>query len=327
MSDNVQAAEAPASAEASAELQPAANAAPADGAQANGEQQQVDDNVAPQAGEQEKQDNQKRERFDRRFSDLSRRARDAEIRAARLEGELSALKNGAQPRPQEQAPAEETRRGAPDPKSYAGGKFDERYVEDYAEWKAEEAVAKAFEQRDQKAQKEQSDREREEAYQQNAKRFHETRAALEKGEQGASSDEIAATYQAGADLLSALDRNRRQDIIDDITISENQAQVARYIAAYLDADQRADLFAMSPVQRTRWIGNLDQQITRNRQDAEAKRKQTQTQQPAATPAPKPSPAPTPQVNGQGVAPNADPNRMSMEEFAAWRHAQMGVAEH
>lgn len=311
MSEHNQAAEATVSADASAELQSGAPAASADGAPADGERQAVDES-ASQPSEEEKQ-NKNRERFDRRFSDLTRRAREAELRAARLEGELSALRNGVRPQAQEQAPAPAPRRGPPDPKDYPAGKFDERYVEDFAAWKAEETVAKALETREEQARREAAERAREQAFAENAKRFHATlREADELG------------YEGGQAYLHALDRVGLHDVIDDITEATHKAHVAEWLSR--NPDTAEQLERASPRKRAQFIGALDADIGRVLAERSARPKQTQQAQPSANPAPKPSPAPTPQVNGSGAAPTKDPNRMSMEEFAAWRNAQMGVTQ-
>lgn len=287
------------------ELQPQASTPVADGgAEGNAGEVQPQETQQPE-GESQEQANKKRERFDRRFSELSRAAREAEIRAARFEGELNALRNLQRPQePTPQAPAKPA--GPPDPKSYPQGEFDPRYAADLAKHEIREEQ-RAEAQRIASEERQAAERA---ATMQGFERLESTidRAyEVAQGEQG-------QYFENAPRFLEYAKANLSRQTVDLITKSEYPVHVAEVLGR--DAQRVHDLRAMSVADQAMFIGDLNAQI----------RARVKPAQPAAQPAPAAAkPAPTPQPAAFPTAPAAggvapfDPNKGSMEDFVRWRN--------
>lgn len=294
---------------ASSELQPGAPA-PVDGGAAP-----VDANATPTpepqpAAETPEEQTKKRERFDRRFSDLSRAAREAELRAARLEGELSALRN-QQRQPEPQAPeAQAATAPAPDPANYKGGEYDLQYLKDVAKWEGKEAVREAL---------------AEDARQRaDAERAHAVNAAIREGQSRLENTLAAAQAEAAAsehfenaprilDLayVPLAQGGLPRHVVDLITESDNPVHIAEVLGR--QPERLRELRAQTPMKAARTIAMLDAAIAANlKRQAPAN-----GGAPAPKPAPKPSPAPIPTVTPTGAAPSQNPERMSFAEFQAY----------
>lgn len=292
------------------ELQPGAPA-PADGGAtpANVDANAPEQQQTPPAETPEEQD-KKRQRFDRRFSDLSKAAREAELRAARLEGELNALRN-SQRQPEPQAQPAPVAPAAPDPKSYPGGKFDDKYIEDFAAWKAERAVEAALEKRDADAKERQRAEAANAAIQEGRQRLEQTLSAAiaeADSEQGEHFQNAPRVLDLA--FFPVREGGLPRYVVDLITESDNPVHVAEVLGR--QPDRLAAVRQMTPIQAAKYLGALDAQIGANLKRLAAK--------PApARPAPQASPAPVPVVPSGGAAPSFDPNKGSMEDFVRWRN--------
>lgn len=291
------------------ELQPQAVTPVADGgAEVNaGEQGQPRENQPPEGQETQEQASKKRERFDRRFSELSRAAREAELRAARLEGELNALRTSQRPQeqPTPQAPAKPA--GPPDPKNYPQGEFDPRYAADLAKHEIREEQRVEAE-RAAAAERQAAERA---AAMQGFERLETTidRAyEVAEGEQG-------QYFQNAPRFLEFAKANLPRQTVDLITKSEYPVHVAEVFGR--DVQRVRDLMSMSPLDQAAFIGDLSAQIRAN-----VKPTQRATPAPSAQPAPShqsaptPSPAPIPTAPAGGGAPQFNPETASPAEVQA-----------
>lgn len=284
--------------ESASELQPGATA-PADGGA--GEEGAAEAELAEQQKQQdEERQKRNRERFDRRFSDLSRAKRDAELRAARLEGELEALRRQPRPEPQQpQAPEER----APNPRDYPKGEFDPRYVKDLAKHELRQELRQEQEAEAQKRAEAERQASEERTIAEGRQRFEgvlsEAQAMADEHDWAQRAPEVlelafVPVNQGGLPRYA----------VDAITSSDNPVHVAEVLGRdprRLDALRRADRDSA-----IRMIGALDAQIAL-------------ALKPAATPATKPSkpqatPAPIPSTSGAGAAPSFNPEKASFSEF-------------
>lgn len=284
------------------ELQPSAPA-PADGgatpapAEANAPE--------PQPTESVEEQNKKRERFDRRFSDLTQRARDAELRAARAEGEAAALRAMQQrpnePTPSQAAPAEDRAPDSKDKSKYPLGDYDPRYAVDLAKFEIRQDARReqeASEQREQQAAEERAITEG----------FTRLETTIERAQELADG-ENGQYFENAPRFLEQAKRTMPRTAVDLITKSD----VAVHIAEVLGRDPKAAAaYAKSePLDQAAYIGELSARI----RTAIAQHQR----QPAPTktrPAPTPSPAPMPVVPHGGAAPSFNPENAPFSEFEA-----------
>lgn len=290
------------------ELPPSAPAPADGGAPQEGEgQAPVEQQQPAPAQASEEETNKKRERFDKRFSDLSKAAREAEREAAYWRGVAEASRtNGQQQQtPAPQAPAKPA--GPPDPKDYPQGVYDPRYTVDLA--KHELRVEQAQERDQQTA----------------AEREAATHREMEEGRNRVESiiERAASVADENPDLANAesvlrlafvpLDRGGiSRHTADLITTADNPLHVAEYFGR--KPEDLRELRKLPAIEQAKYIGKLDAMIGANLRRAAA--------QPAPAAAPKPAPTPSPAaiptapVAG-GVAPY-DPNKGSMDDFVRWR---------
>lgn len=301
---------------------------PADGGAAEAQQPAPSVEAQPEGegSESEEAQSKKRERFDRRFSDLTRRAREAELKAARLEGELAAMRR--QPQAQEPAQPAQAPAGPPDPKSYAQGEFDPLYLKDLARHEAREIIRA----------------EREEAMRNERQRAVDAEIAqgaarLEDALKAASDAAYASEHFENAPRVLELayvpvaQGGLPRHVVDAITTSENAVHVAEvlgrnpdHVAESLRKLVKAphELARMSPLQAAAAIAKLDDRIGLI---LEQQRRAAQTAEPkpaaaAVKPAPQASPAPIPTApNGAAGAPSFDPSKGSMDDYVRWRESQ------
>lgn len=304
--------ETPAASELQPGAQPQAAQAPADGdaQQAEGQAQPAEQ-PQEQPVESEEQKDKKRERFDRRFSDLSKQAREAREEAAYWRGVAEAARRGgqAEPEPAQAAPAELV---APNPKDFPQGEYDPKYVAALAKHELrleQRAEAEA-------AAKREAEKAAREAFQAGAQRLRQT---LDKAEEAA--DGAQGQYFANAPLvLREAARTLPPAVVDLITEAENPIHVAELIGRGGLKDDPLDLGklkSLSPAQAARKIAKLDAFVTLRLQ-AQAQPPKPATP-PAPPPAPQPSPAPIPTVTPTGAAPSIDPNKGSMDDYVRWRN--------
>ena len=285
-------------ANSTSELQPGQAAPPADGGVV--EPTQPAEVVPPsQTAEEELR---ARNRKEQRFSDLSRAKNEAEREAAYWRGiaEGKGLQNGAQP-PQPATPQAAQPQGRPDPNDtsrYPLGQYDERFVEDLADWKYEQREAAKAKESEAKAREAEEQR----AFEEGKRLYAEAVQAAEQ-----------AGLERGADLLGALGRDpNARAIVDAITATHVPHGVAEYLAIY--PDELRSVASMTPMQRAARLGRIAEHVSRV------------TTAPKSPPPPPPAPAQpnnpalqaTPVIGGRGAMPAKDPNNMTMEEFAAWR---------
>ncbi len=300
----------PATPAPASELQPGA-APPVDGGAApvvEGEAAPVVDAAPPVETEEEK--SKKRERFDKRFSELSRTAREAELKAARLEGELNALRRNAQPsEPAPQAPAAAPL-VAPDPKDaakYPQGEFDARYIADLAKFELRKEMADEAEA---------TKRSEGEAA---------ARAALAEGK--ARLDSTIETARAAAEgddgqyfenaprFLEYAMHSLPTATVDLITESEFPVHVAELLGR--DKGMRDAFLKLNPLGQARYIGGLEAQI---RPLVKPNGARPASPPPPPPPAPTPSPAAMPTAPGSGGVAPFDPNKASFDEYKAARES-------
>lgn len=294
-------AETPAAQPQATELQPQAQAPALDGV--------AEQTGAPETPEQQPQDvenegerSAKRERFDKRFSELTRRAREAELRAAEERGRRIALEDalrlGVKTPGAETAQAPAQPAGPPNPDDFAQGRYDPDFAIAMAEFRFEQKL---------KAEKEAAaTAEREAAEERSAQ---EGRARWE--------DVCGQAEQAGQGFENALSvlesRTVPRATMDLITTADNPLHVAEYFGR--KPDQLRAVLALTPLEQARHITRLDVAISGNLRASQAR--------PAATPAPvtapTPSPAAMPTAPAGGAAAPFDPNKGSMEDFVRWRN--------
>lgn len=292
------------------ELQPEANAPPTDGgaketeAQEQPEQQQTNPQGEGESEEQKASKN--RERFDRRFSDLSKRAREAELRAARAEGELEAMRRMGSTRP-EPSPQETKPQGPPNPDDFGQGKYDPDYAVAMAEYRMEQKLS---------AEREAASKRESEAAEQREISAGKARLsdAIEDAYAAAASNDGFANAPAFLDYAM---RNVDRKTVDLITGAENKVHVAEWFGR--DPNRIREISALPLVQQAGAIARLDAQISFNMKAAKAANGKSAQPAPAPKPAPQPSPAPIPTVNGTGAAPSFDPNKGSMDDYVRWRN--------
>ena len=284
------------------ELQPGQTPPVDGGAQPEGEGPTPEQQA--QAAEEEA--NKKRQRFDRRFSDLSSRAREAELRAARLEGELNALRSQSRPAPQEQQPAApEAPKGPPNPKDYAAGEYDPRYAADLAKHEIREEQ-RAEAERQAKAQREAAARE------ELQKGFQRFEGVLDQAEVQAESDG-GEHFARAPEVLRYAARHLPASTVDLITESENPVWIAEVIGRGGLKDMPLDLQelrGMSHAQAARAIARIDAAVSLLRSQRAA------APAPAPRPAPQPSPAPIPTVTPSGAAPQFNAETATPAEVEA-----------
>jgi len=273
------------------ELQPAAHAAPVDGGAPVG-----DENAAPEP-EPAPQPQPDKRSAQYRFSELTSRARQAEIRAERAEAQLQVYRDlgitppghQPQPRPAPMAQAE----GPPSPDDYHQGHTDPEYIADVAAYHGR----KAFE--DAQAQSAQR-----QEFQSKADRF---RGVFSAAEQAAA--ENPTEFGLAADVLWNLGHSNDHVTCDLITESENHVHLAEWFGRNPQVLQQVQ--RMPPLQRARAIAQYDFAIG---SALRAPALQPAPAPSANAPAPTPAPTPTPIVNGGRTPLAFDPNTASQADF-------------
>jgi len=301
-----------------------------DGAPASDPAQQPSDNQPTPDPEEAARRAAARERFDKRFGDMSKRTREAELRAARLEGELAALRAGVQPPAPAQAAEQPKGNAPPNPADYPKGEWDPRYAADLAKHEIRE---EARLERERAAEAERK-RSMESEFEAGRARFEDT-----LGRARALADSESGAYFQNAERVLELGRvpisqgGLSKAVIDAITESENAVHVAEVLGRNPEQappelrgliKSPRELAAMSPSQAQRVIARLDDRIgliLEASRQAKAK--------PADTPAPPtpstPQPAPAPEAPNRGSTPVGDPPRGDMRAFKAWRAKVFGGA--
>lgn len=274
-----------------------------------------------------------RERFDKRFGEMSRKTREAEIRAARAEGELEAMRRIGTPVHREPAaePAPQAAPSAPNPKDYAGGEYDPRYAADLAK----------FEIREEQRQEREAEATRQRQREQNAS-FEEGRARYEDTLNRARSLAVGeeAAYFQNAEKVLDLGRvpvsrgGLPAYVIDAITQSDNAVHVAEVLGRNPDqapAELRAlikspgELAKMRPNEVERVIARLDDRIGLILEAAKRSPAPSAQTQASQTSPPSPPVQPAPQAPNRGAAPLGDPPRGDMRAFKSWREKAFGGA--
>ena len=180
---------------------------------------------------------------------------------------------------QEQQSQKVTSTGAPDPGQYAAGRYDPDYLEALTDYKVEQRLAKA-----------------EQAQQAKAKTA--TIAELEAKTAQAYTDYTDAKTEFLDHPLAKVDA-----FIEIIRDSDNPPELIYFLGK--NPDELEKLGDMSPAQATRYIGKLEARMT--------------TEQPAATKKVTSAPKPIdPLGSGKSTATTKDPEKMTMEEYAAYR---------
>lgn len=291
---------------ATSELQPNAPA-PADGGDAN-----VDANApAPEpqpSAESIEEQTKKQQRFNNRFSDLSRQVREEREARIRAEARAETLERlGIRPQQEQPAPAPvvDVAPNPADKSKYPGGEFDPRYTVDLAKYELRQ---------EQKAEREQqAERERAQA----------ANAAIEQGRQRLETTISAAVAEAdGANgehfqnaprvlelaFVPVREGGLPRHVVDLITESENPVHIAEVLGR--QPERLHGLRQVNPLQAAKQIGALDAQITANLKRIAAQ------PAPAPKPAPQPSPAPIPTAPAGGAAPQFNPENAPFSEFEA-----------
>jgi len=274
------------------ELQPAAPAAPVDGGAAVG-----DEHAAPEGTEPAPQPQPDKRSAQYRFSELTSKARQAEIRAERAEAQLQVYRElgitppGQQPQPRP-APAAQAE-GPPSPDDYHQGHTDPEYIADVAAYHGR----KAFE--DAQAQSAQR-----QEFQSKADRF---RGVFTAAEQAAA--ENPEEFGRAADVLWNLGNSNDHVTCDLITESENHVHLAEWFGRNPQVLQQVQ--RMAPLQRARTIAQYDFAIG---SALRAPAPQPAPAPSANAPAPTPAPTPTPIVNGGRTPLAFDPNTASQADF-------------
>lgn len=296
-----------------------------DGAPASEQPQQPSDPAAPDSEEAIR--SKAKERFDKRFSDLSKARREAELKAARLEGELEAIKRGHTPAPAQPAEAPSTPK-PPNPADYPKGEWDPHYAKDLAKYEIREEQRIERE----KAAADERRRASESEFEAGKARYEDT---LSKAREAADT----SAYFQNAERVLELGRvpiaqgGLSKSVIDAITESDNAVHVAEVLGRNPDqvppelrglVKSPRELAAMSPSQAQRVIARLDDRIGLI---LEASRQARARQTPTETPAPQtpstPQPTPAPQAPNRGSTPVGDPPRGDMRAFKTWRAKVFG----
>lgn len=296
-----------------------------DGVPASEQTQQVSDPAAPDSEEAARKA-AARERFDKRFGDMSKRTRDAELRAARLEGELEALRRGQTPAPA-QAPEATSAPKAPNPADYPKGEWDPRYAADLAKYEIREE--------DRAARQREAEAERKRA---SESEFEAGKARYEDTLNRARAAADGSAYFQNAERVLELGRvpiaqgGLSKPVIDAITESDNAVHVAEVLGRNPDqvppelrglVKSPRELAAMSPSQAQRVIARLDDRIGLILEAA----RQAKTQTPVQTPTPPPvtpTPTPAPQAPNRGSTPAGEPPRGDFRAFKEWRAKVFGT---
>lgn len=306
------------------ELQPGAPAAaPADGVAAEPEQQQTQEDQATL--EEQERRNKNRERFDRRFGELSKREREAREEAAYLRGQLEAIQRaGAQPQAQPPQAIDAAQADPePDPESYPGKSYDAAYLRDVARWEGRQEVRRSNEAREQEAVRAREAQTAQREFEQGRERFFEARQDAEAIEEQFPQYAGVAT-QALDNIARAEPPGTPGRLVDIVTRAENRAWVATYLQT--NPQELRAIAQMDPVNRAYAIGRLDARISANLSRSSQPPPAAQpTASAAATPPASSAPsvpqvAPPATLNGRAATPNLDPNKMSMEEYALWRNS-------
>jgi hypothetical protein len=266
-------------------------------------QQQTEQQPVPEGQEGDGERNKGRERFDRRFSDLSRRAREAELTAAEERGRRIALeeamRSGLRPSEAQPAPQPAKPEGPPNPADYPGKEYDPRYAADLAKHEIR------MEQKAEAERQAEADR-----------RAAENRAIAEGRTRWEAVCQTARAAGEGFENAETVltSRNVPRSTMDLITTSDNPVHVAEYFGRKPD-DLRAVL-AMPPLEQARAITRLDARISANLDRARAA---APASPPAPTPAPapqQPSPVAIPTAPSAGAPPQRNPEAMSPSEVDA-----------
>lgn len=311
------------------ELQPDATAAaPVDGAASPAPEAATADAPAsePDAEAAEKA-KKNRERFDRRFSQLSQEAREAREEAAYYRGLAEAMQRLGQnapppPSPEVQAsPAEAD--PPPNPETFPGGKYDPDYLDARADWAGRKAAREALEANKESARQAQEADAQAQAFEAGRKRFHEARADV---------DAFARENADYEGLAGALDTIARAEqpgtpgrLIDIVTKSENRAWVTAALATRPQLYQQ--IMGLDPMDRVAAIAKIDAQISANLRASASSAPAPQppasnAAAPASAQAPSsPTLAPPATLNGRSATPVFDPEKATMAEYAAWRNSQ------
>jgi len=220
----------------------------------------------------------------KRIDELTRKRHDERRRADQLEQELANLR-----KQHEQANSANQRvdsLGAPDPSQYPAGRYDPDYIEAMAEYKVEQRFQA---------------KERQAVQQQKQQQF----ATSEK--------EIAAKYpdyeDARADFQSH-DLAKIPEFIEIIQESEAPAELAYFLGK--NPEELDKIGNMTPLQASRYIGKLEAQLLKNTPSEPAKK--------PVSNAPKPI---DPLTGGRATTGVKDPDKMNMDEYAAWRKSKQG----
>lgn len=225
-------------------------------------------------------------RVDRRNAHLSNENRELRERLARLEGRVE-----ASARPQQEAPSNDD--PEPDPKNYAQGEFDPKYLRDAARWDyRQERKRETVE-----TQSKESQRKSHEQFMENAKRFHDTLTKAEDRD-----------FLEGAVFLRDLDHSGQRDLIDDITDSDNPEALAQWLAVKKrDPNQesyRQKVLGLTGRKRVRELSRIDDFLTDHfkAQRQHTARPAAPSNAPISAPKPTPTPAavptPAPMANGK-----------------------------
>lgn len=279
------------------ELQPGHAAPPADGGVAQETQPVVEAQPQPDPEEEARARNRK----EQRFSDLSRRANAAEREAAYWRGiaEERVRQNGPQP-PQQTHPQAAQPQGRPDPNDtsrYPLGQFDERYIEDVADWKLDQREAA----RETERQRMELEAAEQRAFDEGRKLYDATLAAAERD-----------GFYGAADLLRSLGQNpNARPVIDAINATHDPVNALRYLEAY--PDELPGIARMTPMQRAARLGRIAEHVARRANTSPP---------PQSPPAPQPSPGSqptnslqaTPTVNGRGAHPQFNPETAPVADF-------------
>lgn len=261
-------------------------APPADGV-VDGQQQPAE--TAPQPNLEEEA--RARNRKEQRFSELSRRANEAEREAAYWRGIAEGkAQNGAQP-PQTAQPAPNALAdGAPDPANYPAGEFDPSFIRDLARHTVREERAAM---------------EREDAEKQSL-------AVRRERWQTAVSEADELGYDGGRSFLE----RAPVEIVDSVAACRSPALVAEYFSQY--PDHYRDVARMDPAARAAEIGYIAADLARQMSARTPARPAPQAQAPNAHQPNTPVMTATPTINGRGAMPSFNPETASMDDYARAR---------
>jgi hypothetical protein len=304
----------PAQVPASTELPPNGAAPPADGVVDGQQQQQPPAEAAPQPNPEEEA--RARSRKEQRFSELSRRANEAEREAAYWRGIAEGkgvAQNGQTPAPQPQAQNPQAN-GPPDPANYAAGEFDPAYIRDLARHTVREERAAMEREEAERARQTAERAQFEEAKARFVSAYEATQAEAER----ATDPYYQDAFDAGARFLLQLGSQR--ELADAIAESDDPALAAAYFAK--NREHWQEIASLRPYQRAVQIDRVVAHIARTVRGPATR--------PAAQAQPAPQPAPTqpnqplqatPTISGRGSTPVFDPNQGTMDDYLRWRQSQ------